>query len=174
MDYRLLSSMIATGEVAVEEGPGFFENGFFWAILGMAFAIMLAGIGSAKGVMTVGSSGLGLLSEDPKQFTACLLLTLLPSTQGIYGFVIAFMILNKANEIGIDALSLSQGLQLFGAALPVGIVGFISGIYQGRVAAASIALAAKQPKHWSKGMIITLTVEMFALFGFLISIFMIG
>jgi V/A-type H+-transporting ATPase subunit K len=84
------------------------------------------------------------------------------------------MLLNKANEIGFDVITLSQGLQLFAAALPVGIVGLVSGIYQGKVAAASIALAAKQPKHWSNGMIITLTVEMFALFGFLISIFMIG
>ena len=173
MNYTLLS-LLATEEVVAPEKIGFFGNGFFWAIFGIAFAILLAGIGSAKGVMCVGSSGLGLLSEDPKQFTACLLLTLLPSTQGIYGFVIAFMLLNKANEIGFDAITLSQGLSLFAAALPVGVVGLVSGICQGKVAAASIALAAKQPKHWSKGMIITLTVEMFALFGFLISIFMIG
>lgn len=173
MNYTLFSSLIATEEVVADK-PGFFENGFVWAIFGIAFAVMLAGVGSAKGVMCVGSSGLGLMSEDPKQFTACLLLTLLPSTQGIYGFVIAFMLLNKANEIGFDAITLSQGLQLFAAAIPVGIVGLASGIFQGKVAAASIALAAKQPKHWSKGMIITLTVEMFALFGFLISIFMIG
>ncbi len=173
MNFSLLNSMIATGEVVADK-PGFFENGFVWAFMGMVFAILLAGIGSAKGVMTVASSGIGLLSENPKQFTACLLLTLLPSTQGIYGFVIAFMILNKANEIGIDVITLSQGLGLFGAALPVGVVGLVSGMCQGKVAASSIALAAKQPKHWSKGMIITLTVEMFALFGFLISIFMIG
>ena len=154
--------------------PGFFIEigGFVWAMFGVILAIMLAGIGSARGVMYVGSAATGLLSEEPKRFAPCLVLELLPSTQGIYGFVIAFLFLNKATEIGVGTMTIQQGLTILAAALPVGVIGLISGMCQGKVAASGIAMVAKKPKDWSKAVILTLTVELFALFGFLVSILM--
>ncbi len=157
--------------LAAEAGTSIWSFGLFWAMLGSALAFLLAGAGSAKGVMLVGSAGAGLLAEDPKKFVSCLVLEVLPSTQGIYGFVIAFLIMNRVDFAA--GVSLETGLGLFCAALPVGIVGLVSAIMQGRVAASSIGIVAKRPKDWSKGVILALSVELFALFGFLVSILMV-
>lgn len=144
-------------------------SGSFWAYFGAALAFVLAGIGSAKGVMSVGNAAAGVIAEDPKKFVPSLIMEALPSTQGIYGFVIAFMIVGKASGA---ALSISDGMLLFFAALPVGVVGLISAISQGKVAAASMGIVAKRQKDWFKGVMLCLTVELFALFGFLVSIIM--
>ena len=48
--------------------------------------------------------------------------------------------------------------------------GYRSAIYQGRVAAASINMAAKQPDDWSKGIILCVVVEFYAILSLLASI----
>ena len=116
------------------------------AILGAALAATLAGIGSAKGVGIVGEASSALLQEDPSKFGKALLLQALPGTQGIYGLVTAFLILFKIGVLGtpID-LTIAQGGYFLMASLPIAIVGLLSGIAQGRVAAAGISLVAKRP-----------------------------
>lgn len=145
------------------------SNGDFWAILGAAMAFFIAGIGSAKGVGIAGETASGVITEDPGKFVPCMILEALPSTQGIYGFVGAFMILGK-----VGGLPIESGLYLLAAGLPVGIVGLVSAIIQGRVAAASIGIVAKHSQEMVKGIIITLMVEVFAIFALLVSILMIG
>ena len=68
-------------------------NGIFLAILGAAIATVLAGIGSAKGVGSAAQTAMGVLSEDSSMFGKMLVLTLLPGTQGLYGFIVGFLIL---------------------------------------------------------------------------------
>lgn len=153
----------------------FFEvfNANFWAIFGGALAFFLAAAGSAKGVSIAGEAASGVVAEDTDKFVNVMILEALPSTQGIYGFVIAFMIMAAMTELG-GAITMQQGLTLFVAGLPIGIVGMFSGIYQGRVAAASIGIVAKRSGDMVKGIILTLMVELFAIFGLLISILMVG
>ncbi|NLB18887.1 MAG: hypothetical protein GX825_09220 [Syntrophomonadaceae bacterium] len=79
------------------------------------------------------------------------------------------MILGK-----VGGLPIESGLYLLAAGLPVGIVGLVSAIIQGRVAAASIGIVAKHSQEMVKGIIITLMVEVFAIFALLVSILMIG
>jgi len=153
----------------------FFEvfNANFWAILGAALAFFLAGAGSAKGVSIAGEAASGVVAEDGDKFVSVMILEALPSTQGIYGFVIAFMIMAAMSDLGA-AITMQQGLTLFVAGLPIGIVGLFSGIYQGRVGAASIGIVAKRSSDMVKGIILTLMVELFAIFAILISILMVG
>lgn len=148
-------------------------DGNFFAILGAALAFFLAGAGSAKGVSIAGEAASGVVAEDSDKFVSVMILEALPSTQGIYGFVIAFMIMAKMTELGA-AIDASSGLTLLIAGLPIGIVGLFSGIYQGRVGAASIGIIAKRSSDLVKGIILTLMVELFAIFALLISILMIG
>jgi len=148
-------------------------DGNFFAILGAALAFFLAGAGSAKGVSIAGEAASGVVAEDSDKFVSVMILEALPSTQGIYGFVIAFMIMAKMTELG-TAIDASSGLVLLIAGLPIGIVGLFSGIYQGRVGAASIGIIAKRSSDLVKGIILTLMVELFAIFALLISILMIG
>ena len=65
------------------------------AYLGVALAVALAGIGSAVGVGIAAQASTGVMSVDPKKFGKLLLLSALPGTQGIYGFVIAFLLIQK-------------------------------------------------------------------------------
>ncbi len=149
----------------------FFQNldGQFYALLGAAVAFFVAGIGSSRGVGIAGQAGAGVLTEDPGKFGSVMLLEALPSTQGIYGFVIAFMIIVNINA----GLTVQDGLYLFAAGLPIGFVGLVSGIFQGKVAAAAIQMIAKRPETLGNAIILTLMVELFAILGLVVSLFMI-
>ena len=149
----------------------FTENfgGFIFGALGVAMAVGLSGIGSAKGVGLAGEAVSGLLTEQPEKFGKALILELLPGTQGLYGFVVGLMVMFS---LSTDT-TLAQGLYLFLACLPVGIAGLFSGIAQGRAAAASVQILAKKPEHNTKGIVLTAMVETYALLGFVISLLLV-
>ncbi len=148
-----------------------FLNPTVYAFLGAAIAFFVASIGSAKGVGIAGQAAAGLVADDPGKFASAMVMQALPSTQSIYGFVIAFMIIN--NQIS-DSLTLQQGLSLLMAGLPIGIVGCISAIWQGKVSAAGINLLAKRPEALGNAIIFALMVEMFAILSLVVSIQMLG
>ena len=144
------------------------------ALFGAALAAGLACIGSAKGVSIVGEAGNGLLTEDPSKFGKALILQALPGTQGIYGLITAFLILFKIGILGTPAqLTTAQGAYFFMAALPIAIVGLLSGIYQGRVAASGINLIAKRPDEVGKAITSAAVVETYAIFSLLVSLLMV-
>ena len=148
-----------------------FFNGTTLAILGAAIAAALAGIGSAKGVGIVGEAASGLLSEDPTKFGQALVLQALPGTQGIYGFITAFLILSNSGIIsGNTNLTMAQGAFYFMVALPIAFGGFFSGIAQGRVAASGINLIAKRPKELVKAIVSAALVETYAILALLVSL----
>lgn len=146
-------------------------NGRVLAILGAAMAAFLACIGSAKGTSMVGQAAAGVVSEDPEKFGKLIVLQLLPGSQGLYGVVIAVLILLKAGIMGGAAIDLtvSQGFMLLMASLPVGIAGLFSAIAQGKTAVAGVGIAAKKPEESGKGIIFAAIVEMYALLGLLTS-----
>ena len=146
--------------------------GLFFAILGAAFAAGFAGIGSARGVGIAGEAGAGLLTEKPELFGKVLILQILPGTQGLYGFIVALLLLNKIGLIaGTPAiLTWSQGLSFFAAALPMAIAGYFSAVYQGRVAASAVSMIAKDSTQTAKGMTLSALVETYAVLALLVSI----
>ena len=60
------------------------------AVIGATLAVGLACAGSGRGVGIVGEAAAGVLSEDPNKFTQCLILQIIPGTQGLYGLVVWF------------------------------------------------------------------------------------
>jgi V/A-type H+-transporting ATPase subunit K len=150
-------------------------NGNVLAIIGAALAVLLAGIGSARGVGIVGEAAAGLVTEDPNKFGQTLLLQALPGTQGIYGLLTAFVILNKVGIVGgtIKELTTVQGFLFLAAALPVAIVGYFSAIYQGRTAAAGVGVIAKRPEELAKAITFAAMVETYAVLALLASILMV-
>ena len=70
-------------------------SGIVFALLGVAVAVILAGMGSAYGVGVAGQAAAGVVTEDPDKFAKVLLLQLLPGTQGIYGLLVGFIALSK-------------------------------------------------------------------------------
>ncbi len=148
------------------------------ALAGAALALLMAGIGSARGVGIVGEMSAGVVSEDPSKFVRTLILQALPGTQGIYGLIIAFMIMMKigifGGEVAFEAVTIAQGAALFFAALPMAFVGYFSAIAQAKVAAASLQIVAKCPEESSKGMIYAGLVETYAVFALLISFLLVS
>jgi V/A-type H+-transporting ATPase subunit K len=141
------------------------------AIIGAALAAILSGIGSAKGVGIVGKSASGMLSEDPSKFGQAMVLQALPGTQGIYGLVTAFLILWKAGFLGGSvSLTVGQGSFYLMVSLPIAVVGLVSAIIQGKVAAAGINLVSKRPAELVKAITSAALVETYAIFALLISI----
>ena len=147
-------------------------GGIGLAFLGAALAVGLCCVGSAKGTGITGEAATGVLSENPEHFSKCLILQVIPGTQGLYGLVIWFFALYTMGAFsgGIQPLTITQGLTIFVSCLPMAMGGWRSAIYQGRVAAASINIVAKQPNDWSKGIILCVIVEFYAILSLLASI----
>jgi len=150
-------------------------GGMALGFLGAGLAAALCCIGSAKGTGTAGEAGTGLLCEDPNTFGKVLILQVIPGTQGLYGLVVWFFACFQMGMLNGTAVNMSvmEGLQYFVACLPIAIGGLMSAIAQGRVAAGSINILAKQPDHWSKGMVLCITVEFYAILSLLASMLMI-
>ena len=143
--------------------------GFVLALFGASLAVGMAGIGSAIGVGIAGESAAGLMSEDPDKFGQTLLLQAMPGTQGIYGLLTGFLIMMEVGVLAeVDAIvTLNDGLALIMAALPIAIVGLMSGVYQGRVCSSGISLIAKRPEELGKAITFSAIVETYAVFAFL-------
>jgi V/A-type H+-transporting ATPase subunit K len=147
-------------------------EGIVLALLGVALAVGLSGIGSAIGVGLVGQSAAGVVTEDPDKFGQTLLLQALPMTQGIYGLLTGLVIMINLGIFAGDVveLTVTEGFSMMMAALPVALVGFISAIAQGRAAAAGIGLIAKRPEEMGKAITFAVMVETFAVFAVLVSL----
>ena len=148
------------------------ELGIVYALLGAAVAVLLAGAGSAIGVGVAGQAAAGVVTEDPGKFAKVLILQLLPGTQGIYGLLVGFIVLSKVGLLGGGAaqISVQTGLMILAACLPIGVVGLISGMHQGKTAVASIGIVAKKPDQFGKAMLFPAMVETYAILALLISI----
>ena len=145
------------------------------ALLGAALAAALACVGSAKGTGIAGEAGAGLVSEDPSKSGKALILQVIPGTQGLYGLVVWFFAVFRMGLLSgsLPQLTVQQGLQYFAACLPMALGGLLSAIAQGRVAAGSINILARKPDDWSKGMVLCITVEFYAILSLLASMLMI-
>jgi V/A-type H+-transporting ATPase subunit K len=147
--------------------------GLFLAILGAALAVALSGTGSAKGIGFVGTAASGAMSEDPKKFGKFILLVALPGTQGIYGFVMGFLTIQKIGLLTgqIVDLTIWQGLEVLFMNLPIAISGLFSAIHQGKVCAGGVNLISKQEGEMGKALVMGVLVEFYAVLGLLVSIF---
>lgn len=160
----------------LQQSATFFGSwgGLALALLGAGLAAVLSGIGSAKGTGMAGEAGAGLLCQDPGKFGKVMILQVIPGTQGLYGLVVFFVAIMNMGLLDGTALNLSfvDGCRYFAACMPIAIGGLVSAIGQGKVAAASVNLLAKNPDHWAKGMILCITVEFYAILSLLASMMM--
>ena len=148
-------------------------NGIIYAILGVSIATLFSGIGSARGVGSAAQTAMGVLSEDSSMFGKMLVLTLLPGTQGLYGFIVGFLILINCGVLGGTMPTIGQGLAYFGASLAIGFGGMFSAFAQGKAAVSGITMTAKDEKNFSKAMVSVTLVEIYALLAFIVSLLLV-
>ena len=99
--------------------------------LGLGLMLALAGIGSCYGTTIAGNAAEGALKKNPAKSSSYMILSAMPATQGLYGFVAFLMWVGK--DFAAD------GLMLFAVGLSVGLVCLFSAIRQGQVCANGIA-----------------------------------
>lgn len=145
------------------------------ALVGAGMAALFAGIGSAIGIGIAGRSATGVLSEKPERYGQMFIMVVLPGTQGFYGFLGAFLVMLKLNffgKTGVPEVSLTLGLQVLAACLPIAFAGLMSAIHQGKVCSGGILMAAKRPEMAFKaGVVYAVMVEVYAVLGLLVTIF---
>ena len=146
--------------------------GLFFVFAGAAISAVFGFAGSAIGMGYAGQAGAGVVAEKPDLFGRVLLLQALPGSQGIYGLVGAFLILNFSGVLGAtEAITISNsvGLQYLIAGIPIGLAGFASAMFQGQVSASGISTIAKDESLVAQSMVLSAMVETWAIFGVLIS-----
>ncbi len=99
--------------------------------LGLGLILGLSGIGSAFGTTIAANAAEGALRKNKEKSSQYMILSALPATQGLYGFV-SFIVLR-----GMDIAA--NGYLLFGICVGAGIVFLLSAIRQGQTAANGIA-----------------------------------
>ena len=165
-------------------------TGLTIGIIGLVLTVLLCGIGSGLGLKATGKASAGVLSEDPSKFSKVIVLSLLPATQGIYGFLIAILgasylptvanlsgagILEQLNNSAVGAAQINaQGWNVFWACLPMMLGGAVSAFLQGRTAASTIIAVGKKGEIASKSIIFPAMIEFYALLGLVVSIMMFG
>jgi V/A-type H+-transporting ATPase subunit K len=114
-----------------------------------------------------GVAAAAVSAEDPKKFSKVFVLQVMPGTQGIYGFVAAFLIMFVIYpKFGTTPVT---GLSILSAALPAILQGFTS-YPQGKVAVAGVSAVAKRPEAFGQSMMYIVTVELYAILGLLATI----
>lgn len=147
------------------------DLGQIFALGGAAVAVIMGGIGSAYGVGKAGQAAAGVMSENPDLFGKLLVLQLLPGTQGIYGLLVAFLIMLNMGVLGgtLAAISVTHGIVYFFAGCIMGFGGLFSAIAQGNMAASAINLVGVDPDASGRGIAMTTMVETYAIFALLAS-----
>ena len=138
-----------------------------FAMVGPALVLGLACIGSAIGCGIASMASHAVMSRVEENHGQFIGMTVMPSSQSIYGFVL--MILMK-NSLVAGTLSPLSGI---GIGLSVGMALLLSSMYQGMCAASGIQAAAKQPAILGKTLIALGIVESFSLFAFVFALLLI-
>jgi len=142
--------------------------GYILALIGLGFMVGLAGCGSAVGTAIVGMSTLGAIKKRPEIFGSGMILTAVPGTQGLYGFVGFFLYNGLVNP----TYTLFQGSVVFGAGLAVGLACLVSGIFQGKVCANGIAAIGSGQNVFGNTIILAAFPEFYAILSLVAAILM--
>lgn len=146
-------------------------EGIQWALLGGSLAAAGGAIGSSIGVARAAQVGTGVLSEEPDKFGSVLILTVLPGTQGFYGFITAMLVWVFFNLSTAPVISVGTGLNVFAACVVVALGELVSAIGQGWASQAAIQLIARRGEQIGKAVIFPALVETYAVTSLVIGIF---
>lgn len=127
--------------------------------IGLGAVLTLAGIGSSYGTTIAGNAAEGALKVKPEKSGNYMVLSAIPATQGVYGFVAFLMLLRKMNA---DPAS---GLIIFGMGIFVGLVCMLSAIRQGQICANGVVGISQGHNVFVNTMIYAALPEFYAILG---------
>ncbi|MDR0367850.1 MAG: V-type ATP synthase subunit K [Bacteroidales bacterium] len=139
------------------------------AYIGIAIMLSLSGIGSAYGVTITGNASVGAMKKNPDAFGNYMVLSALPGTQGLYGFLGYFLLQTHLTA----ETTWIQAAGILAAGLALGSVCLFSAVRQGKVCANGIAGIAAGYDVFGKTLILAVFAELYAIVA-VAAAFMIG
>jgi V/A-type H+/Na+-transporting ATPase subunit K len=135
-----------------------------WA--GIYGAMSLAAIGSIIGCAVAGQAAIGAMLETESGYGRYLGISVMPSSQVIYGIVVMFT-LNRP-------VTPQSGAALFGIGILAGLALMFSAIRQGQCCASAINAAKVKPEIFGLSLTPAAIVEGFAVFAFVFALVLAG
>lgn len=129
------------------------------AYVGVALMVGLSGMASCIGTSIAGQASVGAMKKNNGAFGSYMILSAIPGSQGLYGFVGFFMV----NGLLVDSMSLLQGAAVFGAGLLMGLVCLFSSYYQAKVCANGISAIGNGHDVMGKTLILAAFPELYAI-----------
>lgn len=131
------------------------------AYIGIGLMITLSGIGSAYGVTITGNASVGAMKKNPDKFGNYMILTALPGTQGLYGFLGYFLLSAHLTP----EITIAKAAAIFGISLALGLICIFSAIRQGQVSANGIAGIGSGFDIFGRTMILAVFAELYPIIG---------
>lgn len=129
------------------------------AYIGIALMIGLCGIGSAMGVTYGGNATVGAMKKNDEAFGNYLVLSALPGTQGLYGFLGFFLL----QGVLTPEITMYQAMAVLCCGLFLGVVGLISALRQGQLCANGITAIGNGHDVFGKTLILAVFPELYAI-----------
>lgn len=133
---------------------------------GMYGCMALGAIGSIIGCALAGQAAIGAMLESEGGYGRFIGVSVMPSSQVIYGIVVMFTL---QREVTVD-----NGGALFGIGLMAGLALMYSGIFQGKTCASAINAAKAKPEIFGLSLAPAAIVEGFAVFAFVFALVLAG
>ena len=131
------------------------------AYFGVALMVGLAGIGSAYGTTIAGNAAVGAMKKNSGAFGNYMILSALPGSQGLYGFVSYFMI----KDFLTPEITMTQAAAILGGGLIMGFVALLSSVRQGQTCANGIAAIGNGHTLLGNTLILAAYPELYAILG---------
>ena len=127
--------------------------------IGVALMVGLSGVASAMGTSLAGQASIGAMKKNGNAFGSYMILSAVPGSQGLYGFVGYFIIKGFLTA----EMTLLQGAAIFGAGLLMGLVCLASSYYQAKVCANGIVAIGNGHDVMGKTLILAAFPELYAI-----------
>jgi len=131
------------------------------AYIGIGLMLTLSGIGSVYGVTITANASVGALKKNPDKFGNYMILSALPGTQGLYGFLGYFLLAGNL----VDTISSFQAAAILAVSIALGLLCLFSAIRQGQVAANGIKGVSEGYDMFGRSMILIVFAELYPIIG---------
>ena len=131
------------------------------AYIGVVLMVGVSGLASAVATARCGMAAVGALKKNSGAFGSYMILSALPGSQGLYGFVGYFMVSGYICE----GMPMITSVGIFGAGLLMAIVCLSSALFQAKVCANGIAAIGNGNDVMGKTLILAAFPELYAILG---------
>jgi len=140
-----------------------------FAYIGIVLTVGVSNIASAFGVAITGNASVGAMKKNPDAFGNYMILSALPGTNGLYGFLGYFLL----RDFLVPEITMFQASAIFFAGIIMAAVNIFASLRQASICANGIAAIGNGHDIFGKTLILAVFPELYAIVA-LAATFMIG